>query len=86
MRGPHHRYCLSQIAIWAAGSWPFSVASKGVRIRLLSSRLDLAYIEGLWVSPPAIPNPAGGAMIDVEARAAITALPEHLRALGYVTN
>jgi hypothetical protein len=62
------------------------VASEGMRIRLLSSGLDLAYIDGPSVSPPAIPNPAGGAMIDVEARAAITALPEHLRALEYVTN
>ena len=57
-----------------------------MRIRLLSSRLDLAYIDGLSVSPPAIPNPADGAMIDFEARAAITALLEHLRASGNVIN
>ena len=57
-----------------------------MRIRLLSSGMDLAYIDGLSVSPPAIPNPAGGAMIDVGARAAIIALLEHLRALGSITN
>lgn len=75
-----------QIAIWAAGSWRFSTACEGMRIRVLSSGLYLAYIDGQWVSPPVIPNPAGGATIDVEARAAITALLEHLRALGFVTN
>lgn len=76
----------SQIAIWAAGSWRFSVASEGMRIRLLSSGLDLVYVDGLWIAPPVIANPASGAMIDVEARAAITELLEHLRAIGVVTN
>lgn len=75
-----------QIAIWVSGSWRYSVACEGMRIRLLSSGLDLVYIDGLWVAPPTIPIPMSGTLIDVEARAAITALLEHLRALGFVTN
>jgi len=75
-----------QIAIWVAGSWRYSVACEGMRIRLLSSGLDLVCIDGLWVAPPTIPNPMSGTLIDVEARAAITALLEHLRALGIVAN
>lgn len=75
-----------QIAIWVAGSWRYSVACEGMRIRLLSSGLDLVYAGGLWIAPPVIPNPASGAMVDVEARSVITALLEHLRAIGFVTN
>lgn len=75
-----------QIAIWASGSWRFSVASEGMRIRLFSSGLNLVYIAGLWVAPPAIPNPVNGTFVDVEARAAITTLLDHLKALGFVTN
>jgi hypothetical protein len=75
-----------QIAIWIGGGWRFCVAAEGMRIRLLAGGVDRIRSGGLWLVPPPIPNPSNGAIIDVQARAAITALLEHLRAIGHVTN
>lgn len=75
-----------QIAIWIGGGWRFCAAAEGMRLKQDSSGIDMVRSGGVWVSSPAIANPANGTVIDVEARAAIVALLDHLRAIGYVTN
>lgn len=74
-----------QLAVWVGGGWRFCGAVDGMRIRLLTSGLDRIYVDGTWRLAPTIPNPANGAVIDVEARAALILLLEHLREVGQVT-
>ena len=53
-----------------------------MRIIRLSDGALLRFEGGLWIGPAAIPAPAGGATVDVEARAAIAALLSVLDAHG----
>ncbi len=74
-----------QLAIWIGGGWRFCAAEEGTRLRLQSSEVDLTRIDGQWIIPPAIASPVNGVVVDAEARAAIIALLEYLRAIGNVT-
>ncbi len=56
---------------WSAGGWP-------------ASALDIAGRTVLGASPTTIAPPAGGAMIDAEARAVIVALSTALRSQGII--
>lgn len=75
-----------QIAVWAGGSWRFIVPCVGMRVRLLPAGVELIWMDDSWIAPPQIANPLNGAFVDAEARIAITALLNHFRALGIVTN
>ncbi|HEX2811409.1 MAG TPA: DUF2793 domain-containing protein [Sphingopyxis sp.] len=70
------------IAIWCDGGWRFAAPRPGMRIARLSDGAWLRYRSGAWVVPDVLANPAGGATIDVEARAAIAALILFLEAQG----
>ncbi len=75
-----------QIAVWIGGGWRFCAPAEGMRARLQSQNIDRIRSGGVWITPPAIPNPASGSVVDVEARAAIASLLAHLRAIGRVTS
>lgn len=75
-----------QIAIWIGGGWRFCVAIDGMRLRLRSSGADKVRAGGAWIASPAIPDPLAGTVIDIEARAAIVALLNHLRVIGHVAS
>lgn len=75
-----------QLAVWIGGGWRFCLAVEGMRLRLQSSGTDRVRSAGIWIPVPAIPDPANGAIIDVEARQAIVALLAHLRSIGQVTS
>jgi Protein of unknown function (DUF2793) len=74
-----------RIAIWIGGGWRFCNAANGMRVRVQSSGTDLVRSDAAWVASPSIANPANGAVVDDEARAAIISLLNHLRAIGHLT-
>lgn len=74
----------SQIARWSAGSWRFLEPVAGMSIWMTAESQRLFYIAGSWLEPAAITEPAGGAVIDTEARATITAIVTHLRAISNI--
>ena len=53
-------------------------------IWLVSGGKRLFYIAGSWVEPNAIDSPFGGTVIDVEARAALIAILDHLRQISSI--
>lgn len=73
-----------QIAIWIGGGWRFCAPVEGMRVRMISQATDRVRSGGAWITTPQIPNPASGAVVDVEARAAIVSLLAYLRAIGCV--
>ncbi|MFN4357940.1 DUF2793 domain-containing protein [Sphingopyxis alaskensis] len=70
------------IALWTGGGWRFVAAREGMRIVRLSDGAWLCFHGGMWVAPATIDPPGGGAVIDVEARAALVALLASLEAQG----
>lgn len=72
-----------QIACFAGGSWLFANPPEGMRVYDRSGGTDIRFRNG-WQSPPSIAHPSGGAVIDAEARMAITDLIEVLEQLELV--
>ena len=75
-----------QIARWSGGSWRYIAPVKGMTIWLAAEEKRLFYIAGTWVEPDAINNPAGGALIDVEVRAAVVTILDHLRLISNIAS
>ena len=71
-----------QIACWIGGSWRFILPHEGMWVWNKSTRRQSLFISGQWTTAPAIPNPVGGAAVDSEARAALSAILQYLRLLG----
>lgn len=72
------------IATWSENQWLFAIARPGMRV------FDAAYGAlvvcdgvGIWHRASAPPRPAGGSVQDAEARTAIAAIADGLRALGF---
>lgn len=74
-----------QLAIWIGGGWRFCEATEGMRVRMQNSGTDRVRASGEWIGAPSIADPLGGAMIDLEARQAITSLLGYLRSTGALT-
>ena len=70
------------VAIWCEGGWRFVPPRAGMRIVRLSDGAWLRREAGAWSAPGVLANPAGGATVDAEARAAIAALILLLEAQG----
>ena len=75
-----------QIALWIGGAWRFCVPVEGMRTRFQSQGIDRIRSNGTWTTPPVIPNPASGPIVDIEARAAIVSLLVHLRTINHITS
>jgi hypothetical protein len=73
-----------QIARWSVGSWRYMQPVAGMTIWLNAAGKRLFYIGGEWVEPSVIGSPANGAVIDTEARAAVTAILDHLRLISSI--
>jgi hypothetical protein len=71
-----------QIAIWTGGGWRFAVPQNGMRLWNKSEGQQSHYVAGQWSNAPLISLPVGGAVIDAEARAALTAILQYLRSIG----
>ncbi len=70
------------IALWTAGGWRFLAPREGMRVIRLADRARIRYDGGEWTEPVTIAAPSGGAVIDVEARAALAALILAIEAQG----
>lgn len=71
------------IAIRIAGSWHFVAPAEGILMFDRAADRWLCF-RSAWQNAPAITAPSGGAIIDVEARAALAQLVAGLRSLGLV--
>jgi hypothetical protein len=70
------------LAVWTAGGWRFAEPRPGMRVVRSRDGAWLRFAEGAWAEPGMIAAPAGGSMVDSEARTAIEALTTALKAHG----
>jgi hypothetical protein len=71
-----------QIACWIGGGWRFMVPQDGMRVWNKATACHSLYISGQWTTAPSISNPAGGTVVDSEARAALVAILQYFRLIG----
>ncbi len=71
------------IAMAIGGAWVFVSPLDGMMIYDRAARRHLLY-DGGWKSATAPAAPIGGAVIDIEARAMLSALIEALRGIGII--
>lgn len=78
-----------QIAISTEGGWRFLVPFDGAALFVRNGRARLRRLDGAWSvdvgsgAPVAgLADPAGGAVVDSEARAAVAGILDRLRELG----
>jgi Protein of unknown function (DUF2793) len=69
------------IAAFNAGEWTFIPPRNGMRLLVLATGQSLLYRNG-WQAAAQVPAPAGGSVIDAEARTAINAIRTALVAAG----
>ena len=72
------------IAIWTDGGWRWVVPRENMECFLFSSAQWLVFQNETWQTSTAVAAPAGGAVIDVEARDAIGSILDILRQFGLV--
>ncbi|HWV59196.1 MAG TPA: DUF2793 domain-containing protein [Sphingopyxis sp.] len=70
------------IAIQTQGGWRFAAPREGMQVTRLDDRAHLRFEGGVWVEPAMVAAPAGGSVIDSEARSAIATLITQLAARG----
>jgi hypothetical protein len=71
-----------QIAVWSGGSWRFLLPIDGMCIWNNANSTRMIRRDGAWYMAAAVPDPTGGSVIDIEARAAIIAILQLLRQNG----
>lgn len=74
----------SHIAISTAGGWRFAPPLEGMRIHDRTGGVMRRFDGSEWLGADAIADPAEGAVVDAEARTALTALLAALREFGLV--
>jgi hypothetical protein len=74
----------AKIAIFTAGGWRFAPPVTGMRLYERTGAVVRLYDGSVWLGPGAIIAPAGGDIIDVEARSTLASLLSALRNLGLV--
>jgi hypothetical protein len=73
------------IACWSGDDWRYVVPVDGMQVHLAGTGAREIYIDNQWLVPPTIDAPAGGSVVDGEARTAITALLAHFRNIGIIS-
>jgi hypothetical protein len=73
-----------EIALWSDGGWRFIAPVPGMMVWLAVDGVWAREESGGWAVSAAISNPAGGTIVDGEARAAINALLAAVRAHGLI--
>lgn len=82
-----------RLAQWTEGGWRFIMPTDGLSMVVRATGKRMAWWDGGWVrvgptlgvGADPISAPTGGAFIDVEARAAISAMLDTMRAHGFLT-
>jgi hypothetical protein len=71
------------LACWTSGGWRMIAPRAGMMVRL--APLGMLRFDGsAWSDPQAIGAPAGGTVVDVEARSAVNAIISAMRAQGWL--
>lgn len=70
-----------QVAAWSEGGWRFITPFPGLRVHDKASGAQ-RFFNGAWQGVVAPAAPAGGAVIDVQARAAVASLVALLQTAG----
>lgn len=70
------------IAIGTAGGWRFAAPREGMRVIRIVDGARLRFEGGTWIEPATVAAPAGGSVVDSEARSAIAVLITQLVAEG----
>lgn len=73
-----------QIACRTAGNWVFAVPQDGMAVTVGGSGQIFRFLLGDWSTPAAVAAPAGGDVIDSQARAAVSALIARLVSAGVI--
>lgn len=71
-----------QIAVFAEGGWRFAPSVPGMRLFDRASGQMRIFEGGEWIGFGAIADASGGTVVDVEARAVLTAVLAALRQAG----
>lgn len=74
-----------QIAVRMGGDWHFIAPVEGLLVFDRGAARMMVY-RSQWHPAPAPALPTGGTVVDIEARAAVTALIDALRTLGIIGN
>jgi len=72
------------LAGWTGGGWRFVPATEGLSAWVRPAGQLVRYANGAWRRPAAVAAPAGGAVSDAEARAAVAAILSVLRTHGLI--
>lgn len=72
-----------EIACWTSGGWRWVTPRGGMTVRIADGRMA-RFAGGLWLLPPAMAVPTGGAVVDSEARSAISGIITALQAQGWL--
>lgn len=75
----------NHLAIWTGDQWRFVAPTDQMRVWHVADGSFVRFAESEWQSPSIVTIPAGGAVIDEEARASITTIVEELRKAGLIT-
>ena len=70
-----------QVALWV-GSWRLVALHEGMRLWDKPAGCYRLYSAGQWNSAPVILDPAGGTVVDSEARAALVTILQFFRHMG----
>jgi hypothetical protein len=71
-----------QIAIRQSGQWLYAAAVDGMRLLNRSTGQDIRRAGATWRAPSVPAAPSGGAVVDAEARTAVSAIVAALRQAG----
>lgn len=72
------------IAGWTAGGWRFAAPVANMSAWVEGAGIA-RYSAGNWSVPAALPAPAGGSVVDIQARATLSAILSALRTAGIVS-
>ncbi len=72
----------AHIAYWTGTAWRYFPPMEGMRIRNKTLSICQIWTMGAWITPSAVADPVGGAVIDSEARASLAMLLSALRSTG----
>lgn len=74
-----------RIAAWTEGGWRFLSPREGMRAYDIAAAAYRLYAAGTWRLASTPTAPAGGSVIDVQARAAIAGMIASLRSAGVMS-
>jgi len=74
-----------KIAAWSEGGWRLFAPREGLRAYDITAGAGRLYAGGAWRLVAAPASPAGGSVIDTQARSAITAMIAALRNAGVLS-